>query len=62
MKRLVNIFVHALAALGLFVIIANVIFAVQKHYALQCVSNEDRDAQENEPFTIPTHHPVLYRL
>lgn len=62
MKRLANVVVYALAALGLFVIIANGVFAVQKHYAIQCVSNEDRDAQENEPFTILTHHPVLYRF
>lgn len=62
MKRLASIVVHVLAALGLFVIVANGIHALNQHYANSCVQNQDMDDQENEPFSVPTHHAVALRL
>lgn len=56
MKRLANVVVYALAVLGAFVLIANAVFAVQRHYAVSCV-----DTSDDEGFTVQTHRTALYR-
>lgn len=55
MKRLANVVVYALAALGVFVLIANAMFAVQRHYAVSCV-----DTSDDEGFTVQTRRSVSF--
>lgn len=57
MRRLANVITYTLAALGLFVLIANGVFAVQRHYAVTCVDDSD-----DEGFTIRTHRSVSFNL